>query len=154
MLGVEAWVAAPFLWAFGPTVASLRIAMVALNLTVATLLITTLWKSAGLRPRHGLLATLFFAMAPPFTSALLLEAQGGSIEPFVYVALLWWLRHRPMWFGAVLGVGFLNREFTIYVVPVIGFGQLLSRQLWRGETIRAWLLSACLLYTSPSPRDS
>jgi hypothetical protein len=83
MLGVESWFAAPFFWVGGPTVASLRVAMVALNLAAATLMITWLWKSAGLRPLLGLVASLFFVIAPPFTSALLVEAQGGSIEPFI-----------------------------------------------------------------------
>ena len=146
MLGVESWFAAPFFWIGGPTVASLRSAMVVLNLTAAILVITTLWKSAGVRPLFGLVAALFFVIAPPFTSALLLEAQGGSIEPFIYIALLWWLRRRPMWFGALLAFGFLNREFTLYAVPVFVAGQLLTRRLWRRETVRAWLFAAVAFF--------
>lgn len=142
MLGVEAWLAAPWLWLFGPTVASLRLSLVALNLATVTLMITTLWRAVGLRPWHGLAATLCFAIAPPFTSALLLEAQGGSIEPFVYVTVLWWLRRRPLWFGALLGIGFLNREFTAYAVPVILLGQALTGRLWRPQAIRAWVLAS------------
>jgi hypothetical protein len=146
MLGVESWFMAPFFWLGGPTVASLRIAMVTLNLAAASLMITFLWKSAGLRPFLGLAASLFFVIAPPYTSALLLEAQGGSTEPFIYVALLWWLRRRPMWFGAMLAFGFLNREFTLYAIPVILAGQLLTRQLWRRENARAWLLTTVAFF--------
>ncbi len=146
MLGVEAWIAAPFLWLGGPTVASLRAAIVTLNLAAATLLITGLWKGAGVRPWYGLVATLFFAIAPPFTSALLVQAQGGGIEPFIYIALLWWLRERPLAFGAVLAVGFLNREFAIYAVPVILAEQLMTRRLFRAETIRAWLIAAVAFF--------
>lgn len=146
MLGVESWVAAPFLWFGGPSVASLRTAMVALNLAAVTLVMGGLWKGAGLRPRHAFVAALFFAIAPPFTSALLLDAQGGSIEPFIYITLLWWLRHRPAWFGAVLGLGFLNREFTLYAVPVIAAGQLVTGQWWRRETMRAWLVAAVMFF--------
>jgi hypothetical protein len=146
MLGVESWVAAPFLWLGGPSVVSLRAAMVALNLAAVTLVMVGLWKGARLRPRLALVAALFFAIAPPFTSALLLEAQGGSIEPFVYVALLWWLRNRPAWFGAVLGLGFLNREFTLYAVPVVVTGQLVGGRFWRRETARAWLVSVVTFF--------
>jgi hypothetical protein len=46
-----------------------------------------------------------------------------------------------MWFGAVLALGFLNREFTLYALPVILAGQLITRQLWRRETVGAWLLT-------------
>ena len=51
---------------------------------------------------------------PPITAAHFLTANGGNVEPCLYVLLLWLLRRRPIWFGLVLGVGFLNREFTIY----------------------------------------
>ena len=99
------------------------------------------WKWAGLRPWHGLVASLFFVFAPPFTSAHLVEAGGGNIEPFVYVLLLWPLRERPFLFGAVLALGFLNREFTIYAVPVLLAGQLLTRQLFQPAVLRRWLLA-------------
>jgi hypothetical protein len=41
-------------------------------------------------------------------------AGGANIEPFLYVVLLWLTRNRPNWGGLILGIGFLNREFTIY----------------------------------------
>ena len=148
MLATEAWVAAPFMWLFGPNVLALRLALVSVNLAAVTLLITTLWQGAGLRPAYALVATLFFAIAPPFTSALLVEAQGGSIEPFVYVGILWWLRRRPLWFGAVLGAGFLNREFTLYVVPVLLLGHVITGTLWRPANVRAWLLIAVSFFAA------
>ncbi|HYN09333.1 MAG TPA: hypothetical protein VES67_18265 [Vicinamibacterales bacterium] len=141
MLAVEAWLAVPIFWVAGPTVGALRFALILLNCAVATLLIAGFWKWAGLRPWYGLVASLFFVFAPPFTSAHLVEAGGGNIEPFVYVLLLWPLRERPFLFGAVLALGFLNREFTIYAVPVLLAGQLFTRQLFQPAVLRQWLLA-------------
>ena len=141
MLAVEAWLAAPLFWIAGPTVAALRLSLVLQNAAVATLLIAGFWKWAGLRPWYGLLASLFFVFAPPFTSAHLVEAGGGNIEPFVYALLLWPLRDRPFLFGGLLAFGFLNREFTIYSVPVLLAGQLAARRLFQPAVLRQWLLA-------------
>ncbi len=141
MLAVEAWLAAPFVLIAGPTVAALRITTILLNMTVAALLIVGLWKGVGLRPLYGLVASLFFVFAPPFTAAQIVEACGGNIEPFVYVLVLWMLRGRPVWFGAVLAIGFLNREFSAYAVPAILAGQLISGTIFRAETMRRWLIA-------------
>jgi hypothetical protein len=126
MLGVEAWWAVPFFWIGGPTVAALRASLIATNLAIAVLLIVGLERGCGLRPWQALLASLFFVLAPPRTAAFLVEAQGGNVEPFLYVALLWFLRHRPVAFGLVLGIGVMNREFTIYAVPVMAAIALLE----------------------------
>lgn len=141
MLAVEAWVTVPIFWIAGPTVAALRLALILMNGAVATLLIAGLWNWAGLRPWYGLAASTFFVFAPPFTSAHLVEAGGGNIEPFLYVLLLWPLRHRPFLFGSLLAFGFLNREFTIYAVLVILAGQLVTRQLFQTAVLRQWLFA-------------
>jgi hypothetical protein len=141
MLAVEAWLMVPIFWIAGPTVASLRLALILLNCAVAALLIAGSWKWAGVRPWYGLVASLFFIFPPPLTSSSLIEAGGGNIEPFVYVLLLWPLRERPLLFGALLALGFLNREFTIYAVLVLLAGQLLTRQLFRASVLRRWLLA-------------
>ncbi len=119
MLAVEAWMAAPFFLVAGPSLGALRASMLAWNIAFVVLLIIGLQRGAGLRPWVALVPALFFALAPPSIARDLVEAQGGIIEPFVYIALLWFLRDRPIWFGAVLGIGFLNREFTLYAVPVL-----------------------------------
>jgi hypothetical protein len=85
---------------------------------------------------------VFFTFMPPYDSALVNEANGANVEPFLYVVALWFLRERPLWFGALLGVGFLNREFTIYAVPVLIAIQCLDRSLFRADRLRAWLLTA------------
>jgi hypothetical protein len=141
MLAVEAWLAVPFFWVAGATVAALRASLIVTNLGVVSLLIVGLHRWGGLRPYLALVAALFVAFAPPATAADLLEAQGGNIEPFLWILLLWFVRERPFWFGSLLAVGFLNREFVIYAVPVLVAGQLWSRTLFRMETWRAWLFS-------------
>ena len=140
MLGVEAWAAAPFVLLVGPTVLALRLSMLAWNIAFAVLLVEGLRRGAGLRPWVALVPALFFAAAPPSIAHQLITAQGGIIEPFVYVALLWFLRDRPLWFGAVLGLGFRNREFTMYAVPALLILQVASGGLgW--ARVRGWLLA-------------
>ena len=84
---------------------------------------------------------MFYAFAPPLTSAFLVEA-GANAPPLLWVVLLWIIRARPLWFGAVFAIGFLNREFTAYVIPVLLAVQLVNRTLFRVETLRQWLLAA------------
>ena len=140
MLAVEAWLAVPYFWIAGPTVTALRASIVGTNLAVVTLLIVGLRRWGGLRPLGGLIATAFFTCAPPDTTGNLVDAGGGNIEPFLWVMVLWFVRARPLWFGAVLAIGVLNREFTIYAVPVLLAGQLFSGTWLKRETWRAWLL--------------
>ncbi|HEY7474338.1 MAG TPA: hypothetical protein VH679_04965 [Vicinamibacterales bacterium] len=141
MLAVESWLMVPIFWIAGPTVAALRVSLILQNCAVATLLIAGFWKWSGLRPWYGLVASLFFVFTPPFTSAHLVEAGGGNIEPFVWVLLLWPLRDRPFLYGSVLGLAFLNREFTIYSVLALLAGQLLTRQLFQPEVMKRWLFA-------------
>jgi hypothetical protein len=140
MLAVEAWWMVPFFWIGGPTVASLRASLIATNLIAAALLVVGLVRHGGVRPALAGVATLFFTFLPPYSSAHLVEAQGGNAEPFVWVLLLWFVRARPLVFGAILAVGFLNREFSAYAAPVLVIADLLQRRLWRPERIRHWLL--------------
>jgi hypothetical protein len=146
LLAVEAWLAAPLFWVAGASVATLRASLVLTNLAVAMLLIAGLERWGGLRPLLGLAAIVFFAFAPPYTAALLVQANGANIEPFLFVLVLWTVRRRPLWFGAILAVGFLTREFTIYAVPVILVGQLWDRSLFRAETVQRWLLTAVVFF--------
>lgn len=114
MLGVQAWLAAPLFLVLGPSVFALHLPLLALNVLVAVALIVLLQREMGLGAWPALAASAFFVLAPPATAARLLEANGGSVEPLLYVLLLWATRRRPALFGSVLGFGFLHREFTLY----------------------------------------
>jgi hypothetical protein len=115
MLGVQAWIAAPFVWVGGPTLAMLRMPLVIVNGVVAVWLLRYITRSVG-SPWLALVAVLPFVAATPVLSSNLLETLGASVEPFLYVLLLWALRDRPTAFGLVLGVGFLHREFTMFAI--------------------------------------
>lgn len=138
MLGVQSWLAVPFLWVGDVTVAWLRAPIVVLNLSVA-LGFTWFFVRQGLRPVLALCAAM---PVIAFTPAKALEfgaIYGAGVEPFGYALLLWWLRHRPLAFGAVLGVGTLHREFTFLALPALAIATWDDRQYysWRSLAGRA-----------------
>ena len=143
MLAVEAWIAAPFILIGGPTVAALRSSIIATNIVVAALLIGGLVRWARLTPWQALAASLFFAFAPPITAATLVE-PAANITPFLAVILLWLLRDRPWWFGAVFAIGFFVREFTAYALPVLLALQLARGDLFNRARARQWLITAVM----------
>ena len=114
LLAVEAWLAAPLFVIAGASVATLKLPLLVINIVVAILLIRIFAREVGLEPVLCLVATIFFVLPAPGTAAQLVEASGENIEPFLYIVLIWLTRNRPNWCGLILGVGFLNREFTIY----------------------------------------
>src|SRR4051812_10440768 len=146
MLGVEAWLAAPVMAILGATVTALKLPLLAINIAVALLLFTSLIDDARLGPAWAAFATLFFALAAPITTAHYLTANGGNVEPCLYVLLLWRLRPRhadaaraaamrAIWFGLVLGLGFLNREFTIYGALALLLLDARHRRIFTREAI-------------------
>lgn len=119
MFALESWLAAPLFAFFGPSATLLKLPVVAVNVAVAVLLVWLMIRDAGLGPLTALTASAFFVAAPPVTAKMLVESNGGNPEPFLYVLLLWMLRHRPIAFGAVFAMGFIQREFTVYGVTAI-----------------------------------
>lgn len=130
MLGVQAWLAAPFFWIGGPTVVMLRLPLLLINAGVAWAFIA-LFRRLGLRPALGLVAVLPFAITTPVMSDALLRPLGAAVEPFAWVLILWRLRHRPAWFGAVFCLGTLHREFVVYAAPALLAAQWRERAWWR-----------------------
>jgi len=129
MLGVQSWLAVPFFWIGGPTVAMLRSPLVLLNLSVALGFVWFLWRR-GLRPWLALAAAL---PVIAFTPAKAMEfgfAYGAGIEPIGYALILWLLRNRPLAFGAVLGFGTLHREFVFLALPALAIASWRHRPFW------------------------
>jgi hypothetical protein len=118
MLGVEAWIAVPFFWVGGPTVAMLRLPLVAVNIAVVIAVIVAL-AHRGVPPILGFVATMPIVAGGPVATGQLLTALGACVEPLLYVLGLWALRNRPLPFGILLCVGSLHREFTIFALPAI-----------------------------------
>jgi hypothetical protein len=127
MLAVEAWLAAPVMLAFGPTVTSLKIPLVAINLATVLLLLRISVREVGLRPALAAIAVLPVALPAAGVAARVVEANGGNVGPWLYVLLLWITRDRPWLCGAILGLGSLQREFTLYgaaALIVVDLGRL------------------------------
>jgi hypothetical protein len=144
MLAVEAWLAAPVFLLFGPSVLALKLPLLIINLAIALLLLRTLEREVGLRPRLAMVPTLFFALPAPHTAALILDANGGNVEPFLYVLLIWLTRARPAWCGAIFALGFMQREFALY-----GFAALLAMTAFdRSLFTRAGLRRTAIMFSA------
>ena len=141
MLAVEAWLAAPLFLVAGPSVTALKLPLLGVHVAATVLLLRILERELRLRPLLAFVPTLFFVMPPIGSTALMLQANGGNVEPFLYVLLLWLVRRKPLAFGAVLGVGFLNREFTAYGVAALLLIEAADGTLFRRSTLRDKLAS-------------
>jgi hypothetical protein len=142
MLGVEAWMIAPFFWIARPSVAVMRLPLILLNILVAIWLIAALSRRLAIRPATAFIAALPFIMPTPAVGGHLLEAAGACIEPFVYLLLLWRLRLRPLAFGAVFALGFLHREFTVHAVPALVIVEASRGSVWTRDHLRRGALMA------------
>jgi len=136
ILAVEAWMAAPMFLLFGVSVQALKFPLLLVNIAVGLLLVARLQRDAGLSAGLAVVASLFLLLPPPGTTARLIETSGGNVEPFLYILLLWMTRRRPIWFGLILGVGFLQREFTAYgAIAIVAIetahGAWRRREDWR-----------------------
>ena len=137
MLGVQSWIAVPFFWVGGPTIAMLRLPLVLVNAGVAVALVV-MFARLGMRPALALVAALPMIVTTPVVSEALVETIGASVEPFAYVLILWGLRGRPLVFGTVFCLAFLHREFVLFVAPALLVAQWREGSLWRpGEVGRA-----------------
>jgi hypothetical protein len=133
MLAVEAWLAAPVFAVVGASVTALRVPLLLMNLAIALLVLRALIHETGLRPAVAAVPTLLFALASPGVSARLLDANGGNVEPLLYVLLLWLTRHRPRWCGFIFAVGFLQREFLLYGLVALLSLEAMQRTLFTRE---------------------
>src|SRR5712692_1004861 len=106
MLGIQAWIIAPFFWLGRSSVALARLPFVALNAVVAVWLVRRFANRLGLGPAASFVAALPFIMPTPAVGAQLLELAGACVEPFIYVLLLWTLRRQPLVFGLLLALVF------------------------------------------------
>src|SRR5437867_2842602 len=140
ILAVEAWMAALSFTIFGVSVAALKLPLLGVNVVVVFLLLRTLQREAGLAPALAGVASLVFIAAPPGTAAMLVQASGVNIEPFLYTLLIWLTRRRPGWCGAIFAVGFMQREFTLYALLGFVLIAAITGQLFTREALRRALL--------------
>jgi hypothetical protein len=142
MLGVESWLMAPVFLVAGASVFALRLTMVLLNVATALTLWWLLVRHARLQPWLAALASAPFVLAPFITAAHLVEAQGGNVEPFLWVLVAWVLRDKPLPLGAAMAIAFLHREFSAYAVPALFIVQLAEARGRVLGLIRPWALTA------------
>jgi hypothetical protein len=150
LLGVQAWLIAIFFWLFHPSVAVMRVPLIALNAVVAVWVIAETSSRARIRPALAFIAALPLVIPAPAAAAHLLEAAGASIEPFVYILLLWRTRRRPFVFGLILAVGALHREFTLFALPALLVAVVATdgiRSLFARATLRfaGWMMAGISL---------
>jgi hypothetical protein len=142
MLGVQAWLAAPFFLLGGPTPVMLRLPLVLLNIGVAIALLATMTR-LGLRPVLALVACLPLITTTPVISDALVRPLGAAIGPFAWVLALWGLRRRPLWWGVVFCLGVLHREFVVLALPALVLAGWRTPWRWRSaEWLRAVVGSA------------
>lgn len=142
LLGVEAWLAAAVFAVAGASAVTLKATVLGLNLVLAWLLVRELVVSVRLAPWVALACSLFVLLPAPQTGALMGQAVGMNIEPFVATILLWRLRDRPVWFGLLLGVAFLNREFAIYSAAALLVLAVIDGRLFTRERLRDGLMAS------------
>ena len=140
-LAVEAWLAAPVFLVAGVSAAALRLPLLLINLGIALLLLWILERDARLRPWLAGVAAMFFVLPPPGTAASFLEAGGGSLEPLLYILLLWLTRRRPAWFGIIFAIGYLHREFTVDGVLSLAIMGAITGTLFTRHGLRATLIA-------------
>lgn len=138
MLGVEAWLAAPLFVVLGPTITALKLPLLAINVTVALLLMATCRRELGLTSLKAAVAVLPFALPSVGLSALLMDSNGGNVEPFLYLVLIWIVRRRAALCGFVFGIGFLNREFTAYALAALAVLEGADHALFRRAGALRW----------------
>jgi len=102
--------------------------MLLMNLTVVLLLWRELRREGF--DRLGTAAVILpFALPGVVLSSRLVEHAGGNIEPLVFVLGAYSLRNRPIWLGLLLGIAYLNREFSLLALIALVFIDIVSGKL-------------------------
>jgi len=138
---VSAYVTAPFMWLFGPTVFALKLPLVLMNVGVGMATIVAIVR-AGLSPSVATLLAIPILVPSAVSGAGLMDALGMTVEPAVFILLLWFLRSRPLLFGAIACLGFHVREFVAYGVAALVAVDLITGALLTRDRRRHWVIVA------------
>ncbi|BCS33419.1 hypothetical protein TBR22_A26460 [Luteitalea sp. TBR-22] len=138
VLMVTAYVTAPFMWVLGATPFALKLPLVLMNVAVALLLVGAIMR-AGIRPGWAAVLATPSIVPSGVASAGLMDALGMTVEPNLFVLLLWWLRPAPIAFGLVAAVGFHVREFVAYGVAAVVAVDLVRGALLTREGRAHWV---------------
>ena len=138
---VSAYVTAPFMWVFGPTLFALKLPLLLMNVACGVGLVAAVVRT-GLRPAVAVVLCLPVLLTSGVTNAGLMDALGMTVEPLVFVLALWATRRAPVAFGIVAALGFHVREFVAYGVAAIVAIDIVSGVAFSREGRRHWLLVA------------
>lgn len=139
MGSLEAMLAAPFVWLFGPSALTLRLAPLLVGLAAVACI--ALLGSALFSPRVGLVSAALLALGPPFFDVLSVRAYGGYVETLLFGPLLLLLALR----GAA-PVGRTRRAHAL-------FGLVAGLALWTDVLILPFLAGAVALWWLQRRRD-
>jgi len=128
LLAVSVWLAAPLMALFGSSAFLLKLPLLLMNGAVVLMLWRGLRKE-GLDRLGTTVSILPVAFSGVVLSSRLVEHGGGNIEPFVFVIGAYFLSNRPIWLGILLGVAYLNREFSILALGALVLIDTLNGQL-------------------------
>ncbi len=134
---VSAYVTAPFMWLLGPTAFALKLPLVFMNVGVGMATIVAIVRT-GLSPSVATLLAIPVLMPSAIGGAGLMDALGMTVEPALFILLLWFLRSRPLLFGVVACLGFHVREFVAYGVAALLAIDLLTGALLTRDGRRHW----------------
>ncbi|MDH4064141.1 MAG: hypothetical protein OEW19_07050, partial [Acidobacteriota bacterium] len=133
----SAYITAPFMWVFGPTVFALKLPLVLMNIGVGLATVVAIVRT-GLPPPVAVLLAIPVLVPSPVTGAGLMDALGMTVEPAVFILLLWWFRSRPLLFGVIACLGFHVREFVAYGVAALVAIDLFTGTLLTRDGRRHW----------------
>ena len=137
---VSAYVIAPFMWVFGATLFALKLPLLLMNVVVGLLLVAAAVRT-GLRPAVAVIVSLPVLLTSAVTNASLMDALGMTVEPLLFVLLLWYARRAPVLFGVTAALGFHVREFVAYGVAALLAVEVVAGELWSEEGRRRWLIA-------------
>ena len=116
VLGFETWLAAPFMKLFSPSVATLKLPLLGLNLVSITLFTFLLKKEMKLSPFLIFLCISFFTIPNPITASRIIHAATGTPTTLLALLLVWIFWERPISLGILLGFVIPIRPFVLYGV--------------------------------------
>ncbi len=134
---LTAYVTAPFMWVFGPTVFALKLPLVLMNVGVGVALVVAVAR-AGLSPTIAVTLSLPVILPAAVTNAGLMDALGMTVEPLLFVLALWHARRAPVVFGMVAALGFHVREFVAYGVAAVLAVDVLDGGVFTRSGRRHW----------------
>ncbi|UCG33808.1 MAG: hypothetical protein JSU68_04065, partial [Phycisphaerales bacterium] len=135
---VEPYLAAPLFVLFGPSRWALKFPLLLMGVAVAWMTYIAFRRDTGASSRLAVLLALPFAVPSVLLASRLVEANGGNLDVFGWLMVLWFLRRRPLWLGLVAGVALQARLFCAYGLASL-LMILLCQRRWR---LRHYLISA------------